>query len=97
MTDLGVPNPGVYRPTMFVCGADPDDSYVLFDALPADQISSALLEEASDWLQSLRSLPDGSVPDGVMAAMVGLNDAVSGWSEWLGRTEKRGPVAKKEK
>jgi hypothetical protein len=84
-----LPNPGVYRPSMFICAADRADSYVLFDARPGADISAALLEEVTDWWQSLRSLPAGVVPDGVLAAMDGLHNAACGWSEWLDRDAKR--------
>jgi hypothetical protein len=84
-----LPNPGVYRPSMFICGADPADSVVVFDALPGAEISAALLEEVTDWWQSLRSLPAGVVPDGVLTAVDGLHSAACGWSEWLYHSEKR--------
>jgi hypothetical protein len=83
-----MPNPGVYRPSMFICGADPADSVVVFGARPGADISAALLEEVTDWWQSLRSLPAGIVPDGVMAAVDTLHNAACGWSAWLTRSEK---------
>lgn len=83
-----MPNGGVYTPRMFICGADPTDSVVVFDARPGADIAAALLEEVTDWWQSLRALPDGIVPDGLQQAMNSLHDAACGWSDWLAHTEK---------
>ncbi|MCX4751742.1 hypothetical protein OG455_41735 [Kitasatospora sp. NBC_01287] len=87
-----MPNSGVYTPRMFICGVDPTDSVVAFDARPGADIAAALLEEVTDWWQSLRTLPEGIVPGGVQQAMNSLHDAACGWSDWLAHSEKRTPT-----
>ena len=82
-------HPGVYRPAMFICGADPDDSYVTFDVRNPADISAALLEAVTDWWQALRELPADTVPDGVRNAMEALHEATCGWSDWTARNERR--------
>jgi hypothetical protein len=82
----GTVNPGVFRPTMFLCGVNPKDSYVVYDVRPGAEIAAALLEETTDWWRSLDALPDGIVPEGVATAMAALHEAACGWSDWLTRT-----------
>lgn len=82
----GTVNPAVYRPSMFLCGTNPADSYVLYDARPGADIAASLLEETTDWWRAIDSLPAGVVPEGVAAAMTALHDAACGWTDWLART-----------
>ncbi len=76
------PHPGVHRPWMFICGADPDDSVVSFAEHPPATVSSRLLEDIGGWHSALRGVEKTAVPAAVTEALEVLHEAVCGWADW---------------